>query len=601
MTLRVRRPRRGIRTRLGKLFEGEERQQAAVTTLFIGAIAAVVLILIGAITLAWYNDNLRPLARVGSVEVGPQQLRELVGLERWRIIREEGRVTEARISREIDEQTAQARLSELSQRADSLAGNALDELIDAIYQSQLATQEGITVTDADIDARLEEDLTGVERRYVQLIAVEPQAANPDEGPSVVERRTALERAQEALARIQAGDEWATVAREFSTDITAPAGGELGLRSQLAISDTELGRTVFDLEEGGTTGVVRGNDGIYRVARVTEIVEATEEPGAREDLLQAVPEPGLRTLIGYQIAADRLSDKIVGDALSATPEQVRISVIFIEGSLSDDPDDPDTLGGEVDYSEIVFAPNDDLIDAPDLPADDPAWAAAKTEADNTFAELQGLTDPDIRETRFEDLATDNSDSPTAEDGGRVGFVTRSLPPPAVGDALFDQPHAEGDLVGPIKGDAAWYVLLFHEKRESPESRIQAVKDALAAPGADFNAVARELSEGPEAEDGGEVGWLTRDQLTEELAEDVFALEVGAVSEPLELGEGQYFVKLEEKAVRPLDPDQIPNISGTAFTDWYAPKKEAAEADGTIVRADGSTALEPDIPEFDTEGP
>ena len=601
MTLRVRRPRRGIRTRLGRFFEGEERQQAVVTTLFIGAIVAVVLILIGAVALAWYNDNVRPLARVGAAEVGPQQLRELVGLERWRIEREQNRVTEARINRDIDEQTAQARLSELDQRSDVLASGALEELIDAIYQSQLAAAEGITVTDADVEARLREDLAGIERRHVLMIAVEAQAADPEEGPTLVERRAALEQAQEALSRVQAGEDWATVARELSTDVSAPAGGDLGLLSQLAISDAELGRALFELEEGGTTDVVRGNDGIYRVARVTEIVEAAEEPGARENLFEAVPEAGLRRLISYQVAADRLREKVVGDALAATPEQARIAVIFIEGLLSDDPDDPDALGGEVDYSEIVFAPNDDLVDAPDLSPEDPAWAAAKTEADNTFAELQGITDPAIRAVRFQDLATDHSDSPTAEDGGRVGFVTRSLPPVAVGDALFDGTHAEGDLIGPIKGDAAWYVLLFHEKRESVESRIQAVKDALAEPGADFNEVARELSEGPEADDGGEVGWLTRDQLTDELAETVYALEVGAVSEPIELGEGHYFVKLEEKAVRPLDPDQIPNIRATAFSDWYDPKKEAAEANGTIVRADGATTGEPEIPEIDTEGP
>ena len=60
-----------------------------------------------------------------------------------------------------------------------------------------------------------------------------------------------------------------------------------------------------------------------------------------------------------------------------------------------------------------------------------------------------------------------------------------------------------------------MLLFHERRESVEQRVQAVTDALAEPGADFNEVARELSDGPEAADGGEVGWLTRDQLTEEL--------------------------------------------------------------------------------------
>ena len=67
-------------------------------------------------------------------------------------------------------------------------------------------------------------------------------------------------------------------------------------------------------------------------------------------------------------------------------------------------------------------------------------------------------------------------------------------------------------------------------------------------------------------------------------------MGEVSEPLELGEGQYFVKLEEKATRPLDPDQIPTVRATAFDTWYAPKKEAAMTDGTIVLADAPPADE-----------
>ena len=45
------------RMRFRRMFEGEERQQAAVTLLFVAVIAAVVLILLGVIGLAWYNAN----------------------------------------------------------------------------------------------------------------------------------------------------------------------------------------------------------------------------------------------------------------------------------------------------------------------------------------------------------------------------------------------------------------------------------------------------------------------------------------------------------------------------------------------------------------
>ncbi len=590
MTLRLRRPKGGIRTSLGKMVEGEERQSAVLTWAFIATIVTVVVILIGAIAVSWYNDNLRPLARVGSVEVRPQQLRDALSLGAWRIGREEGRVTQAQISGEISAETAAARMSELDQRRQALASSGLNDLVDGIYQSQLATEEGIPVTDADVEQSLTDEVAGVEQRHAHVIAVEAEAADEEVGPTSAERRNALLKAEEALAELEGGAEFADVAREYSTDPSAPNGGDLGLHSVMAISDSELARALWDLEEGGTTEIVRGDDGIYRIGRVTEIVEAGEEPGLREDLFETVPEAAVRELLRYEVGADGIRDKVVNEALAATPEQARIAVIFVEGLPSDDGEDQE---GEIDYSEIVFAPNDDLVEAPDLDENDPAWAAAETEAQNTFNELAAVTDDEILNTLFAQYATDLSDAPSAEDGGRAGFITRSLIPTAVGDALFDAEHAENDLIGPIKGDAGWYVLLFHERRESVEQRVQAVTDALAAPGADFNEVARELSDGPEAADGGEVGWLTRDQLSEDLADDVFSLEVGEVSEPLELGEGQYFVKLEEKATRPLDPDQIPTVRATAFDTWYTPKKEAAITGGIIVLAEAPPADEEEL--------
>ena len=102
MTLRTRRPQGGIRTRLARLTETEERQQTLVTALFIGAIALVLLILVGAFLLSWYNDNLRPLARVGSVEVQPQQVRDYLNLEQFRIARDEARLTQAQIDGVIE-------------------------------------------------------------------------------------------------------------------------------------------------------------------------------------------------------------------------------------------------------------------------------------------------------------------------------------------------------------------------------------------------------------------------------------------------------------------------------------------------------------------
>jgi parvulin-like peptidyl-prolyl isomerase len=205
----------------------------------------------------------------------------------------------------------------------------------------------------------------------------------------------------------------------------------------------------------------------------------------------------------------------------------------------------------------------------------------------------VTNTEARLLGFRTIATERSDSPTSEDGGLVDFTTRGLLPEAVGDALFEGTHANGDLIGPIRGDAAYYVLIFEERRESPQQRIKAVQDLLAQPGADFAAIAREHSEGPEAEEGGEVGWVTRDQLSPELADDVFAMAAGGITEPLELGEGHYIVKVEEKGTRPLDADQIPEVKAVAFEDWYAPKKDEAKNTDVIVIAGETEETEEDL--------
>ncbi len=550
-----------------------------VTALFALVIAAVVLILLSVVALAWYRDNVQPLARVGSLEVGPQLLRDRVGLEQWRINLESNRLAQANIDREIDAATLAARQSELDQRANALTTTALDDLIDVIYQSQLASAEGVTVSDADVDVRVAEEFAGVERRHVLVVVVEPVAAEGEEAsPTIAERRIALERAGAALAAVQSGREWADVAREFSTDESAQIGGDLGFISEVAVSDASLGDELFNLAQGGTTGVVRGTDGVYRVGRVTEIRSATEQPGLRDELTKLVSEPALRDMVRNEIAAERLKAKITDAALAETPDQARIAIIYIAGLYTDDPIDAE---GEIKYSEVVFAPNDDL--EIEVPAEDPAWETARVEAQQTYDELNALTAGEVRLARFRAIATATSDSPTGEDGGLVEFTTRGLLPEAVGDALFAETHTAGDLLQPVRGDAAWYVLLFEERRDSPEQRVKAVQDLLAQSGADFAAIAKEHSEGPEAEEGGEVGWVTPDQLAPELADDVFALPAGGITDALELGDGHYIIKVEEKATRPLDADQIPDVKAVAFDDWYAPKKDQARKDGVIVIA------------------
>ena len=154
MTVRTRRPERvGIRARLGGLVETEERQQAVITVLFIGTIVAVALIILGAVGVGYYNDNLRALGQVGSVPISPQLLKDETNFETWRLQRDEGQITEAQIAGQIDSTTAATKNSALQSVSQNLSTNALGMLVDQIYQSQLAPANGVTVSDSDINAR----------------------------------------------------------------------------------------------------------------------------------------------------------------------------------------------------------------------------------------------------------------------------------------------------------------------------------------------------------------------------------------------------------------------------------------------------------------
>ena len=535
------------------------------------------LILLGAIGIGWYNENLRALGKVGSLEIGPAMLRDKVRLETYRINRDEGRVTQAQIAGQLTADEADAKNQALQTRSTNLSTTALDTLVDTIYQSQLAPDNGVTVADTDIQAAYEQEISDPEQRHVYITSIAPQAADEAAGPTAGERSAARDKANQALADLQAGKDFSQVAQTYGTDDKSRAGGDYGTVAQIAIGDETLGDELFKLAPGGTTGVVLGDDGTYRIGRVTDVV-----PGAESTSLKTGCSKTSRSRTSSSSWATRSRRSDCRTRSSAMPSPRRRSrpslpVIYIAGLASGDTN---TTDGEIDYYQMVLAPNKDPENAPNLAPDDPAWAEAKTRADATIATFQAITDVEQRMSAFQSTATKESDDETSQDGGHVEYTTRDIPPQEVSDALWNGTHAKGDLIGPIKGDSGYYILMYNDKRASAEERIQQVKDALAQPNADFAALAKQYSDGPEKDEGGEIGWFTRESLSSEIADKVFGLSVGQVSDPIELGQGQYFIKLEDKQNRPLDADQQAVSRQSAFSTWYEALKTQATTDGTI---------------------
>lgn len=74
------------------------------------------------------------------------------------------------------------------------------------------------------------------------------------------------------------------------------------------------------------------------------------------------------------------------------------------------------------------------------------------------------------------------------------------------------------------------------------------------GADFAQVAEEVSEGPSAERGGDLGWFGRNSMVQEFEEAAFALQSGEISQPVRTQFGYHLIQVtdrREAGVQPLD--------------------------------------------------
>lgn len=82
-----------------------------------------------------------------------------------------------------------------------------------------------------------------------------------------------------------------------------------------------------------------------------------------------------------------------------------------------------------------------------------------------------------------------------------------------------------------------------------AKADAARARAVAGSEDFTTVARELSEGPSAPDGGDLGWVSRGTLVSPLSETIFALEPGGISEVVQSRFGFHVLTISER--RPAD--------------------------------------------------
>ncbi len=506
--------------------QDDRRQQVVVRFGFLALPIVAVLMLAGVAGSTYYAEHLTAVASVDGTGISRDQWAAQQKVDAFRYSVLERRIAGAQAAGQLDQATAQQDLQYVKQQIADIPAASVQELIDRALQDELAARMGITVSGAEVDAQLARDATTVEQRKVLAIIVTPGASpaggaapggspaasgapapgaaaspTPSAGaspaatkapatkatatrapatkapaartpapsatpsaaptptpaaspgpPTAAEEAQARSLADQALAELQAGTPFDQVARAFSTDASATTGGDYGYITATDPADPAWVAALFALPAGGTTDVMQGADGTFRIGRVAAIVPAATDPHYQQEIVQAgVSLAAYRDAIRGDLIRQKLEAKVLADATTGSIEQVH------------------------------------------------AW-----------------------EIRI----------------------------------------ASGDTV---------------------TARLQAIQQALAQPGAGFAAVARVNSDAPDADSGGDMGWIAPYQLAPAVQAVLFGLKVGQVSRPIVQSDGTYLYLVGERAQRPVDPTQQAELAANAFTNWY-----------TTQRAKASIWRSPDVP-------
>jgi parvulin-like peptidyl-prolyl isomerase len=587
MTLRsTQKPSSGRPVRV--LQDPEDRFQQWVTLGFVGLIVAVAVIVVGALAYGYWDANFRGVASVNGESISRDQWRGRAALETFRLEREEGRIRTALAAGEIEQDEAAVQLQAVAFARQGVDAGSLERLIDLTLQSQLAAERGLAVTDAEVEVAL--DATGgtPERRRVSAVIVEPQTQRPGMAPTPAERQEAYRAAREAEAALEGGEAFETVVASHSTHESRDRGGDLGAVSADDERDPAWTAALFELPVGGVTPLLEAADGSYRIGTVTEILPAEPDPVYRQEVEREVGAGVVRDNVRLELLAERLEESVVSGSLEGDVPQVRLAQILVEGDTFVPPEADE---GQVRASHILYSPNDDPAGAAELPEDDPAWADAQAAAEAAADDLRAIDDPSARTTAFaQRAATESDDQAAAQSGGDLGYFSREQMVPEFADPLFEAEDLRpGDIVGPVRSSFGWHVIMFADRTPPLGERLEEVRTRLAADGADFATVAAEMSDGPEAPFGGELGWRRTDGLDDSVAVAVLGLDPGEVTEPVAQDDGYHIYQLLETAQRPLDGRQRAEVQASAFEDWYEERRAEAEDEGRITRDAGTVAL------------
>jgi parvulin-like peptidyl-prolyl isomerase len=556
-----------IRARISAWYQAADKS-VLTNVAFLVAISLSALLLVSVTAYGWWSDNLAPAVTVNGRSINVSDVRARGEITLFRIGLEQQRIR-ARVSAgTLSSEAGNAQLEALQAQVDEINNQLTSEVIDALLIAQITEERGIRVEESVMDEAWKAETSLPELRLLRRITID---FTPSEDGSA--EAAAKAKAEGILQELEAGAAFSDLAKRESTDSFAEEGGRIGWSSKDEDPLEDLGyAAAWSLETSGPTDAILRSTDQYVIFYVDQIREGTDDPDFEKRAADAEINLTLyREIVGERALSDALGEVITKE-LTTGPQELR-DVSYVTVPVS-------TSGGEADEVQvrhILYSPNDDAQAAASLDRADPAWAAAKAEADAALAALRA------NPFKFKKIAEESDDETSAADGGLLRWAVKGTYTKAFDEAVWSPGLTVGEILDVVETEFGFHIIQYAGVRTGIKLQFGALAETLKT-ATDFIATAKELTKDFDGVEVSNAGFVARYSINPELSAIIWRLSAGEVSGVSALGESLVIVKVDAIETKTLAADQLETLTENGYFVWLEVQRRSVEIaiDGQVVQ-------------------
>ncbi len=547
-------------------WQDELRSQQLIVAAFALAIALALGIFAATVWNSYYDAHLRQVAVVAGTPLDREQLDT-----RSAVLASTLSARAADLQSQLGgsrDQAIQQQLQQLQGKFSTVSNDASQSIVDGAYMRQKAAELGITVSDQEIDDKIAEqrELPLSLKLSVISISALPADAKENATPTDEQFAAAEQQAKQLITQLRDGGDFASLAKEKSSDTaTKDSGGLIGWVQEGDSTYADQFDAAKAAKDGDVVGPVKTDAG-YDVVRLEERREPRDDEALRAALSTAgVDDQEYRGFIRDELLAQKFRDYFEQKVVQSTQPQRKVSQIMINGDAAGTIPIP-----KLHLRHILIQP---LPGAQDQSkATDAQWAAALRKAKKIHREV---VKPGAD---WWAIAKQSDDTANKDSGGDLGWYDprTSQFVQAFKDAV--QRLQEGDISKPVKTEFGYHIIWVDNRRTTAQQQANDLVEQLRKDPDTFGKVARQTSEdATTAINGGVVGWVAHYELPVDREQAIFALtKDNPISEPVVTDSGPIYIYklLATSDAREVPSDRLDKIKQAGFGTWLDDQMQQA---------------------------